>query len=133
MSLDLETLALIAAAVNRERRASLDAADFHPSKVSLVNALKDGKRPENRQCVQRWLGSLGVTWDGKEDIGTAIIASLSNEKSRQRAVSALGLAQRKLRYPALAGPDGVAEATRLAESIKGIVSELSVHHRKPDS
>lgn len=124
MSLDLETLALIAAAVNRERRASLDANDFHPQRRILIDALKDGKKPENRECVRKWLASLGVNWDGKGDIGTAIIESLSTEKRRRRAMTALSAAQMKLRNPALAGPNGVAEATKLAETIQGIVSGI---------
>lgn len=132
MSVDLETLALIAAAVNRERRASLDANDFHPRRRLLIDALKDGKKPENRECVRQWLASLGVTWDGRGDIGTAIIESLSMDKRRRRAMTALSAAHLKLRCPALAGPGGVSEATKLAESIQGIVNELGGSHRKSD-
>ena len=131
MSVDLETLALIAAAVNRERRANLDANDFHPQRRIFVDALKDGKKPENRDRVRQWLSGLGVTWDGKGDIGTAIIESLSTDKRRRRAMTALSAAQLKLRCPALAGPDGVAEATKLAESIQGIVSEYRNANGKP--
>lgn len=130
MSLDLETLALIAAAVNKPLRASLDAADFHPSKKHLIAALKDGVARENRQSIQKWLASHGVDWTGKTDIGEAIIASLMDNKRRKRARAALEAAVIKLRYPALAGPQGVAEATKLADSIQGVISELSQHHRE---
>lgn len=132
MSLDLETVALIAAAVHKPLRARLDANDFHSSKASLVEAFKDGKRPENRQCVQRWLGSLGVDWDGKSDIGEAIIASLVDLKRRRRAQTALERAANKLRWPNLAGPQGIADATKLADIIQGIVSnEQRTNHREP--
>lgn len=122
MSLDLETLALIAAAVNKPLRASLDANDFHPSKKHLIAALKDGVAREHRHSIRRWLLDLGVDWDGKTDIGPAIIASLMDNKKRRRAQTALEMAAAKLRYPALAGPRGVEEATRLAESIQGVIS-----------
>jgi len=133
MSLDLETLALIAAAVNKPLRERLDTNDFHPSKKHLIAALKDGVARESRQDIQKWLASLGVDWTGKTDIGEAVIASLMDNKKRRRAQTALESAAMKLRYPALAGPRGVEEATRLAESIQGVISELGNAHRKPDS
>lgn len=133
MSTELETLALIAAAVSKELRARLDAADFHPSRRSLVDALKAEKGTENRQAVQRWLANLGVDWDGKTPIGEAILGSLVDLKKRQRAKTALDSLVVKLRYPALAGPQGTVEATKLAEAIQGVISELGNSHRKPDS
>ena len=133
MSLDLETLALIAAAVNKPLRAILDANDFHPQKKSLVAALKDGVAREHRHSIKRWLTELGIDWDGKTDIGEAIIASLVENKKRSRALSALGMATLKLRCPALAGPEGVAQATKLADSIQGIVNECCGNYRKSGS
>ena len=133
MSLDLETLALIAAAVNKPLRGSLDAAEFHPSKKSLVTALKDGVAREHRSSIKQWLAGLGIDWNGKTDIGEAIVASLMDNKKRRRAQTALEVAVMKLRYPALAGPRGVEEATKLAESIKGIVNERVVGNGKSDS
>lgn len=122
MSLDLETLALIAAAVNKPLRVSLDVNDFHPSKKSLVAALKDGVAREHRNSIKRWLTDQGIDWDGKTDIGESVVASLKELKRRRRARTALEAMVAKLRYPAIAGPRGVEEATRLAESIQGVIS-----------
>jgi hypothetical protein len=121
MSVDLETLALIAAAVHKPLRASLDANDFHLSKNHLVEAFKDIKRPENRQAIKEWMATLGVDLDGQTDIGVAILSTLRGAKQRKRTQTALELALSKLRYPHLAGPQGTVEATKLAESIQEIM------------
>lgn len=133
MSVDLETLALIAAAVCKPLRASLDANDFHPSQRVLIESLNDGKTRESRDVVTRWLRSLGVEWDGKSEIGAAIVASLAEREKRRRAQSKLERALMRLRYPMIAGSGGVDDAVKLAAILEGVKSELGESDRQRDS
>lgn len=130
MSVDLETLALIAAAVSKPLRASIDANDFHPSQRVLIESLNDGKTRESRDVVSRWLRTLGVDWDGKSEIGAAIVASLAERKRRKRAQTQLESALMRLRFPNVAG---VESAVKLAEVLEGYQRELSESDRKRDS
>lgn len=132
MSVDLETLALIAAAVCKPLRPSIDASDFHPSRRVLVDALNDGKTRESRDVVTRWLATLGVDWDGKSDIGAAIVASLKERKRRRRAQTQLESALMRLRFPAIAGQQGVESAVKLAEVLEGMQREFSESDRQRD-
>lgn len=133
MSVDLETLALIAAAMCKPLRASIDANDFHPSQRVLIDSLNDGKTRESRDVVTRWLATLGVDWDGKSDIGAAIVASLVDRKKRRRAQTQLESALMRLRFPAIAGPLGVESAVKLAEILEGMQREFSEPNRQRDS
>lgn len=124
MSVDLETIALIAAAVSKPLRASIDASDFHPTQRALIDALNDGKTRDSREVVARWLSTLGVDWDGKSEIGAAIVASLRDWKRRKRAQTQLESALLKLKFPALAGARGVDSAVKLAEILEGVQREF---------
>lgn len=133
MSVDLETLALIAAAVSKPLRASIDASEFHPSQRVLIDALNDGKTRESREVVARWLATLGVDWDGKSEIGSAIVATHKERKRRRRAQTQLETALLKLKYPALAGAQGVESAVNLAEVLEGVQREFGATDGKADS
>ena len=97
MDSQLETLALIAAAVHRPLRERLDASQFNPAMQPLIEALKDGKTKASKDVVKRWLERFRVTWDGKTDIGTAIVEAFVQSVNRERLSSNLKRLQMRVR------------------------------------
>lgn len=114
---DLETLALLAAAIDPELRPKLNPDDF--KKTELVAALQTGKGSAARDAVAKWLKSLGVEWDHKRTgIGTAIIETMAALKAKQRALRMLDQARWKLLCPSLGSKDWEREQHQIAVAIE---------------
>jgi hypothetical protein len=118
MDSQLEELALIAAAIHKPLRATLDANDFCIRNKLILAALKDGKSKESRKAVSEWLARLGVQWNESGPIGEAIIESFNAATARKRAITKLQMAVMSLRYPNIAGVKTQAESLKLAATVQ---------------
>ena len=110
--MDLQTAALLVATGKPELRDQLDVLDFQGQAAKVAQALKDGRSDQGRRVMQDWLRGLGVLWDGKSDIGEAILQSLHLQQELERARAKARLIEQRLRYPHIAGVVAVQDTIR---------------------
>lgn len=118
----LQVLAIVAAIVKKPLRETLDVNDFDGQLRLIAEALKDGKSKSARDAVANWLTRRGVVWDGKSDIGEAVLKSLSESNRLRRARTQLKIMEQRLRWPYIAGPQAVQESL---DTLKAIEESLN--------
>jgi len=130
MDTQLETLALLTAAVNAPLRKELLGLALDSDTRDVAVALKDGKSVKARESVQQWLRSKGVAWDGQSSIGESVIAALR----RHTLEGAFRNAAKKLNILSASAAwltdDQLKNGTEL---IEGILNECCGYHRESDS
>ena len=104
---------------NKVLRESLDVDDFSGREQLAAKALKDGKSVAARDCVRDWLARQRVYWDGKSDIGEAIVQALAEANELRRARTRLRLIELKLKNPHIAGREAVQESLKIIQAMEG--------------